>query len=108
MKINLPPLLKVDGGDRPHNNLQSIEPSKTTMIVKKQHIICLLVVAVIAWHFLDYDILTVYNFNKAQLLEDKRRFEPFINRWQMRFNNKQDGYLFFKHIRKAGKASLSK
>ena len=33
-----------------------------------------------------------------------QRFDPFVNRWQRKFyaNRRRDGYLFFKHIRKAG------
>ena len=34
--------------------------------------------------------------------------EPYLNRWQRRFNSAQheEGYLFFKHIRKAGGTSV--
>ena len=43
------------------------------------------------------------------LIEDDH--EPYLNRWQRRFasskaRNKKGGYLFFKHIRKAGGTSL--
>lgn len=38
----------------------------------------------------------------------KNRFDPFVNRWQMKFHteNRRDGYLFFKHIRKAGGTTM--
>ena len=39
-----------------------------------------------------------------QLTSTDRHFNSFVNRWGSKFHDSsQDGYLFFKHIRKAGK-----
>jgi len=48
---------------------------------------------------------------EAKLGIEADRGEPYLNRWQRRFGssrsrNKKGGYLFFKHIRKAGGTSL--
>lgn len=55
-----------------------------------------------------YDHLLIINTGIFDLSQFKqpikaRRFDPFVNRWQRKFYaNGRDGYLFFKHIRKAG------
>ena len=55
----------------------------------------------------DRHLLTIHTviFDAQSKQSNTRRFEPFVNRWQHKFDDRdRDGYLFFKHIRKAGES----
>lgn len=48
--------------------------------------------------------MKIRTVSKSKRTETHRRFNSFVNRWQSKFHDSsRDGYLFFKHIRKAGK-----
>jgi hypothetical protein len=75
--------------------------------MKQRQLVLPLVVTIVAIVILQirYDhLLAIHTFvveNKPNRFKRNRQIDPLVNRWQHKFRDR-DGYLFFKHIRKAG------